>query len=248
VSVKSRSRDEIGMLTESFNHMVESLKREEELRRHLTQNVAHELRTPLSVMRSHLEAVSDGVIECNEDALKTLSAELRRLITLVDGIEDITKAEASFFKKPEYEDLELRGFLEGVVQSMRPLFLKKNLTLEITGDGRLEVCVDPEKLELAVRNIVSNALIHTETGGATVEYGRGDDDFFVSVTDTGPGIPEAEIEKIFKRFYKGEGSEGIGLGLSIAKEILELMGGSITVTSAEGKGATFKITLPVKGE
>lgn len=248
VNVKSRSRDEIGMLTESFNHMVESLKREEELRRHLTQNVAHELRTPLSVMRSHLEAVSDGVIECNEDALKTLSAELRRLITLVDGIEDITKAEASFFKRPEYEDLELRGFLEGIAQSMRPLFLKKNLTLEITGDGRLEVCSDPEKLELAVRNIVSNALIHTTSGGAMVEYGREDDDFFVSVTDTGPGIPKNEVEKIFKRFYKGEGSEGIGLGLSIAKETLELMGGSITVTSAEGKGATFKITLPMKGE
>jgi signal transduction histidine kinase len=248
VRVKSRSRDEIGRLTETFNHMVESLKREEDLRQHLTQNIAHELRTPLSVMRSHLEALADGVIEYSDEAVTTLSAELRRLINLVEGIEDITKAEASFFKKPEYENVELRGFLEGIAQSMRPLFQRKGLEFAVTDSGELEVMADPEKLELVVRNIVSNALWHTEQGGAYIDYGTEGDNFFVNVADTGKGIPKEEVPKIFKRFYKGEGSEGIGLGLSIAKEILELMGGSITVESPLGKGAAFRITLPIKGE
>lgn len=248
VEVKVHSRDEIGRLIETFNHMVESLKREEDLRQHLTQNIAHELRTPLSVMRSHLEALADGVIEDTDEALKILSAELRRLINLVEGIEDITKAEASFFKKPEYGNVELRGFLEGIAQGMRPLFVHRGLDLSVAEGGELEVTADPEKLELVVRNILANALWHTETGGAYIDYGKDGDDFTVTVSDTGKGIPEEEVPKIFQRFYKGEGSEGIGLGLSIAREILELMGGSITVESAPGKGATFRITLPVKGE
>jgi signal transduction histidine kinase len=244
VQVKTRSRDEIGRLTETFNQMVESLKREETVRSHLTQNIAHELRTPLSVMRSHLEAVQDGVIECNEETMNTISAELRRLINLVEGIEDITKAEAAFFKKPEYEDMELRGFLDGIVLGMRPLFTNKGLELNIASDNPVQVCADPEKLEIVVRNIISNALLHTKTGGATVDYGKEGGEFFVSVKDTGRGIKEAEMEKVFTRFYKGQASEGIGLGLSIAKELVELMGGSISVESAEGQGATFRITLP----
>jgi signal transduction histidine kinase len=248
VRVATGSRDEIGRLTETFNHMVESLQREEVLRQHLTSNIAHELRTPLAVMRSHLEALSDGVIEDTDEALKTLSAELKRLINLVEGIEDITKAEASFFKRPEYEKVELGGFLGGILEGMRPLFVEKSLSLDISPGEALEVSADPEKLELVVRNVVSNALWHTETGGAKVEYGRDGDKFFVSVTDTGKGIPDEELPKIFKRFYKGEGSEGIGLGLSIAKELLELMGGSITVESAPKEGARFRITLPVKGQ
>ncbi len=247
VRVKIHSRDEVGRLMETFNHMVESLKREEDLRRHLTQNIAHELRTPLSVMRSHLEALADGVIEDTDEAIKTLSSELRRLINLVEGIEDITKAEASFFKKPEYEEVELRGFLEGIVQGMRPLFQRKGLELAITGSGELTAMADPEKLEIVIRNVVTNALWHTERGGAYMDYGKEDEDFFITVADTGRGIPEAEIPKVFKRFYKGEGSEGIGLGLSIAREILELMGGKITVESPPGKGATFRIKLPLKG-
>ncbi|MEJ2323868.1 MAG: HAMP domain-containing sensor histidine kinase [Nitrospirota bacterium] len=248
VRVKVSSRDEIGSLTETFNHMVESLKREEDLRRHLTQNIAHELRTPLSVMRSHLEALADGVIENTDEALETLSAELRRLINLVEGIEDVTKAEASFFKKPEYEKVGLGGFVEGIAQGMKPLFQKKGLELSVSARGEAEVVTDPEKLEIALRNILSNALSHTAEGGASVDYGVEGGAFFVAVTDTGPGVPEEEREKIFKRFYKGGGSEGIGLGLSIAKETLELMGGRITVEGAPGGGATFRITLPAKGE
>jgi len=246
VRVKVHSRDEVGRLIETFNRMVESLKREEDLRRHLTQNIAHELRTPLAVMRSHLEALSDGVIEDTGEAINTISAELRRLINLVEGIEDITKAEASFFKKPEYERVELRGFLEGIAQGMGPLFQRKGLELSVTESGALEVMADPEKLEIAVRNIVTNALWHTERGGANIGYGMEGGNFFVSVKDTGRGIPEAEMPKIFKRFYKGEVSEGIGLGLSIAKEIVELMGGAVSVESAPGEGAKFRITLPAK--
>jgi signal transduction histidine kinase len=124
-------RDEIGKLSRAFNHMVESLQREENLRKHLTSNVAHELRTPLAVMKANMEAVADGVVECDADTLRSLQAELERLINLVEGIEDITKAEASFFKRTEHEEVDLKEMLEAVLKGMRPMFMEKGLSLEV---------------------------------------------------------------------------------------------------------------------
>ncbi len=247
VRVKSRSGDEIGRLTATFNNMVESLQREELLRQHLTSNIAHELRTPLTILRTHLEAIADGVIPDSRAGVRDLATEVNRLINLVEGIEDITKAEASFFKKPVYETIDVRDFLQGIAQSMRPMFTGKGLTLELAEREGIEAVADVEKLELIVRNIVTNALWHTDSGGATIDYGTRGEEFYVEVTDTGAGIAEEELPKIFERFYKGASSEGVGLGLSIAKELLGVMNGSIDVASTPGKGSTFTVRLPLKG-
>lgn len=244
VSVKVESSDETGELASSFNYMVETLRREESLRKRLMSNIAHELRTPLTIIKANIEAASDGVTG-GKEALEHIGSETARLIELVSGIEDVTKAEAGFFKKTEFEDIELRAFLDGIVQGLSPLFRQKGILLSLSEGSALRASTDPAKLESILRNILSNALRHTEKGGVAVSYGTGPQGvFFIEVSDTGPGVPEAERGKIFDRFYRGEGSRGIGLGLSIAKELAEVMGGAIMVSESATGGASFRVVLP----
>jgi signal transduction histidine kinase len=247
VRVKSGSEDEIGRLTRSFNHMVESLEREETLRKHLTSNIAHELRTPLAIMKGNFEAISDGVKDPDVETLNALASEVERLITLVEGIEDITKAEASFFEKAEYLSVDVKELIDSILQGIRPLFQERGLSVEVVHEMPFSVKTDPEKLEIILRNIINNALKHTGGGSVTVDYGIADpgtENFFVSVKDTGGGIEEKDLQLVFNRFYRGEGSTGIGLGLAIARELAEVMGGTVTVESVPGRGSTFTVILP----
>jgi two-component system sensor histidine kinase BaeS len=246
VRVRAGSRDEIGTLTETFNHMVEALEREETLRKHLSSNIAHELRTPLAVMRASLEAAMDGVVKYDSDKLKTFLAEVNRLTHLVEGIEDVTKAEASFFTPAEYERVSLRGLLEGIMQGMRPMFSEKDLNLNISDKGDMEVVADAAKVERVVTNILANSLAHTEKGSVRVDYGMDKREFYIEVADSGRGMTEDEIQKVFERFYRGRDSQGLGLGLSIAKELIDVMQGSIEIKSAPGKGTTVRIALPLR--
>ncbi|HEB02824.1 MAG TPA: HAMP domain-containing protein, partial [Nitrospirae bacterium] len=153
--VKYRSGDEVGRLITSFNKMVESLEREEALRQRLTQNVAHELRTPLTVMRSHLEAVADGIVDCSPKAMDTLMAEVKRLVNLVEGIEDMTKAEASFFKPAKTERMALSEFIEGVLGGLRPLFSEKGLELKVDVEQAAQADMDTDKLYTVLKNILT---------------------------------------------------------------------------------------------
>jgi two-component system sensor histidine kinase BaeS len=240
------SRDEMGSLSESFNFMAEALEREEALRKHLTSNIAHELRTPLSIMKANVEAMLDGVIEDKITGLKNIQAEVEKLVRLVQGIEDITKAEASFFARKDYKPLELREFLANIVQKIKPLASAKGLEMIITEAKDLSVYADSDKLERVLQNILSNAIRHTQKGSITIDYWANGDTFFIRVSDTGTGIEGNILELIFRRFYHGVDSTGLGLGLSIVKELLEVMGGSIDVESRKGEGSTFTIQLPIK--
>ena len=242
-----RSDDEIGKLSEMFNRMAESLQKEETLRKQLMSNIAHELRTPLTIMKTQIEALSDGIITDREKALKNLDSEMERLIKLVKGIEDVTTAEASFFRKLEETDCNLKEFLSGIADEMRPLFTEKNLSLTVREGKDLSVTVDAEKLETIVRNLLSNALKFTEKGGVSIRYGKDLKKFFIEIQDTGTGISEDSIPLVFNRFYKGQKStvQGLGLGLAIVKELTDIMQGEITVKSRPGEGSIFTIFLPL---
>ncbi len=249
VRVKYRGRDEVGKLITSFNSMVESLEREDALRQRLTQNVAHELRTPLAVMRSNIEAMADGVVDCGPEAMDTLMAEVRRLVNLVQGIEDMTRAEASFFKPVEMERVDLGDFLNGILSGLRPLFDEKGIALELSADEGMVAEVDTGKLETVLMNIVTNALRYTASGQVRVHAKvASDGKCVIVISDTGRGIAPDEIGDIFKRFHKAEDSEGVGLGLAIAKELVDVMGAGLYVESQEGKGTTFTISLAARGK
>jgi len=238
------SHDEIGSLSESFNFMAEALERQEALRKHLTSNIAHELRTPLSIMKANVEAMLDGVITDNVRGINNIGMEVEKLIRLVQGIEDITKAEASFFSKKDYVRLDLRDFISTIIRKMGPLASSKGLQIKLSESDDINVQTDADKLELIVQNILSNAIKNTQKGGISIDCGAEGDMFFVRVKDTGPGIEKDKLDLIFTRFYHGADSIGLGLGLAIVKELLEVMGGRIAVESSPDQGAAFTIWLP----
>jgi two-component system sensor histidine kinase BaeS len=238
------SHDEIGSLSESFNFMAEALEREEALRKHLTSNIAHELRTPLSIMKANVEAMLDGVIKDNVGGMKNIHAEVEKLIRLVQGIEDITKAEASFFSKKATALLNLQEVIGAIVEEMKPLASAKGLEILLRETDNISVYTDEDKLQRILQNIISNAIKNTLTGGIGIDYGSKDGMFFISVKDTGRGIDADKLELIFRRFYHGADSNGLGLGLAIVKELLETMGGRIEVKSFSGEGSTFTVWLP----
>ncbi len=238
-------KDEIGRLAESFNFMAEALQREEALRKHLTSNVAHELRTPLSVMKANVEAMIDGVVDTREQGLENVRMEVEKLIRLVEGIEDLAKAEASFFSGIDYTEVDLQGFLSSVVNKLTPLAKEKGLKMTMATSRILHVYTDPGKLESIVQNILTNAIRNTEEGGIRIDYGTSDRMFFVEIADTGSGIAENETPLIFKRFYRGGDSKGKGLGLAIVKELLDMMGGRVDLKSRTGEGSVFTIWLPL---
>jgi signal transduction histidine kinase len=245
VRTTPKSTDEVGKLSESFNIMAESLKKEEELRKHLMSNIAHELRTPLTITKSHIEAIEDGVIESGK-GLENIKGEINRLIRLIKGIEDITTAEASFFTMREMEEVNLKEFLSELSEELRPAFEEKRLDITIAKEDDLMVVADTEKLEKIIRNIISNSLKFTEKGGAWIDYGTVENNFYIEIRDSGKGIPENEIPLIFNRFYRIGGTEtgGLGLGLAIVKELVNVMGGRIEVESKVNEGTVFRIYLP----
>jgi signal transduction histidine kinase len=226
--------------------MVESLQKEETIRKHLMSNVAHELRTPLTIMKTHVEAMTDGIVDTRK-GLENIEGEIERLTSLVRGIEDITAAEASFFAKGQAVQINLKEFLGGLVADLMPPFKSRELYLGIADKPDLIVNTDVEKLEKVLRNIISNALKFTDKGGVSIDYGLKGNSFFIEIKDTGRGIPEDELPLVFNRFYRWEASgiEGLGLGLAIVKELVDVMGGEITVKSRVAEGTSFRVLLPL---
>jgi two-component system sensor histidine kinase BaeS len=246
VRVAPSTSDEIGDLASAFNRMAESLQKEEFLRKQLMSNIAHELRTPLTIMKTHVEAISDGIIMDRNKGLDNIGNEIERLIALVRGIEDLTTAEASFFTRGETEQISLREFISGIVDDMLPAFNVRGLTVSIKNTEALLVRVDLDKLERVMRNILSNAMKFTDSGGVTIDYGVEGNRFFIDIADTGRGILQEDLPLVFNRFYRaaGSGADGLGVGLAIVRELVEVMGGSVTVKSRINEGSVFRITLP----
>ncbi len=244
VRVPVYSGDELGQLSRSFNFMAEALQREEALRRHLTSNIAHELRTPLAVMKANIEALNDGIITDQAVGLENILTETENLIRLVQGIEDVTKAEASFFTKKNVVTVDLKVLLLSIRERMLPLAIEKGLEITLADRDSLLVSSDPEKLERIAQNILSNALKYTDKGSISIDFGKDSSGFFMEIADTGKGIDQDRQQDIFKRFYRGADSNGIGLGLAIVKELVDAMAGTVEVKSETGKGSAFRIWMP----
>lgn len=237
-------KDEVEKLSDSFNYMARTLEKEEILRKRLTSNIAHELRTPLTIMKANIEAMLDGVVSDSKTGLNNIKSEIERLQRLIEGIEDLAKAEASFIKRGEIISINLKEFLNNIISSMKSLFDKKGLYLRIKEKEAIDVITDIDKIESIVRNILSNSLKYTEQGGIVVDYGRERDGFYIEVTDTGVGIKEEDLDKVFRRFYSSEDNYGFGLGLAIVKELVEVMDGRIVLKSKPKEGTTFRVELP----
>jgi two-component system sensor histidine kinase SaeS len=259
-SVPVVSQDEVGELAVAFNAMVqrlqESLSRErglEKTRRELIEAVSHDLRTPLSSIRAMIESINDGVV--TDDAtikryLHTAQSEIENLSQLVNDLFEVSQIDAGLLKLHTDSVLLQRLILE-TVETMTAQAASGQLSLNGQVDNELSpVKVDSTRVQRVLYNLVQNAIRHTPPDGSinirAIDLG---DAVEVQVADTGDGIPAQELTKVFERSYRSEHSRsrqygGAGLGLSIAKGIVEAHGGRIWVNSEPGQGSVFSFTLP----
>ncbi len=240
-------------LSDSFNQMAGALERNDRERRHMLADVAHELRTPLTIMRGRLEGILDGIYPLSEDQIAPALEEVYILDRLVEDLRLLTLAEARQLA------LDCQEFDPGeAARRAASLFEAEAadrgvaLTTEIE-PGLPSIQADPQRVEQVIDNLLSNALRHMpETGGrVTLTVQRHAQGVMVSVSDTGPGIAEADLPHLFDRFWRAEKSRGraaggAGLGLAIARQLVELHRGTIGVESALGRGARFWFILPLK--
>lgn len=247
-NIKSRvivsGNDELSNLSITFNKMAKSLEIQQELRKKLTSNIAHELRTPLTSMQGELEGMIDGLILVDKERLLSLHEETKRLKNIIEGIEELARAEASILdlKKQRFN---LKQFLTGIIERFKKIFMDKGVELVLECDASLTINANPDKFSQIVINLLSNSLRATEKGGVVkVHAGRNESEIFLKVFDTGKGIKQEDLPFIFERFYKAS-EGGLGLGLTITKELVEAHGGRIEVQSEYGKGAIFTVYMPI---
>ena len=253
VRVPVRYRGEIKDLALAFNSMTEQLARAEELRRNLTADVAHELRTPLSVVRGKLEGMLDGVYPPTADHLAPVLDAIKVLTRLVDDLHLLSLAEAGQLPL-EKHPTDLIPLLRDAQVNFEPLALDRGvtLTLDLAGfSDELRVDVDRRRIAQVLGNLLANALRHTPSGGRVTLSANGSKRRArITVTDSGTGIAPEDLPHIFERFWRGEKSRsraggGAGLGLAIAKYLIQGHGGEIGVESERDTGTTFWFTLPL---
>lgn len=250
--VDIRSKDELGQLGQAFNHMAESLARAEKLRRNMVADIAHELRTPLSVMRGNLEAILDGVFEPTKENVASIHKEALLLSRLVDDLQELALAEAGELKI-EREPTDLALLIERTVASVSSKAQADDVTLvrDLPRDLPL-VSIDSQRIGQVLLNLLDNALQHSPAGGTvTVKVRQEEEAVRVDIMDQGPGLSPEELSLVFERFYRGDKARsratgGAGLGLAIVKQLVEAHGGRVWAESALGQGATFSFTLPLE--
>jgi two-component system sensor histidine kinase BaeS len=246
--------DEIGRLSHSFNEMADELQVLETLRKKAIANVAHELRTPVAVMRGELEGMIDGVILPDERQFVSLQEEITRLTKILDGIDDLTQAQASSLDLAPRK-LSLATFLADLIERSKNWPSSENIDIFLEVNHESEAWVDPDRFGQIMVNLLSNAFKATPPGGTvTIRANSDGDRTLVKIEDTGRGINTGDLPHIFERFYRGaedsqagaRGTEtGLGLGLSIVKELVDAHRGGITVTSEKGRGTVVTVILPV---
>jgi len=244
---------EIGDLVDAFNTMAGTLARSEHQRVALLADVSHEFRTPLSNLRGYIEGLEDGVFEPDAGTLQACHRQVDRLQRLVDDIGLLSLAESGQLAlRPRR--IDLLELIEQTHASFLARFARKGVGLVTsTPDPPLWVHADPERTLQVMTNLVDNALRHTPKGGRVVlTAGRaGVAAARVTVDDTGSGIPEGDVEHLFKRFFRGDRARraveggGSGIGLTLVKEFVERQGGQVGVTrGSSGAGSEFWFTLP----
>ena len=249
VHVKDRS--ELGELANTFNSMAIDLERAEQLRQNMVADVAHELRTPLSNIRGYLEAVRDGVMEPDANTISSLDEEATLLSRLVDDLQELSLAEAGELKLVCQAE-NIGELINQTVAGVQAQATAKGLSVSIDLPPKLpSVNIDSQRINQVLRNLLENAVAHSAKGDTVTVTVRQQENYLeVAVIDTGEGIPAEDLPNIFERFYRVDKSRaratgGTGLGLTIAKRLVEAHGGKIEVQSEVRKGSRFSFTLPV---
>jgi two-component system, OmpR family, sensor histidine kinase BaeS len=232
--------EELASLADSFNQMAASLERQEAMRRDFIANAAHELRTPLTNLQGYLEALRDGVIVADRATYESLHEEADRLVRLSRSLDALAEGDSAI-GAPEVVELDLATAVRMAVDLAQPSLERAGLKVALELPDRIPASANPDQLAQVLANLLSNAARYTPAGGTvTVRAERRPGDLLVSVINTGDGIPPADLERVFDRFYRVEKSRdrargGAGIGLAIVKQLIEAAGGRVGAESADGQ-------------
>jgi two-component system sensor histidine kinase BaeS len=250
--VPVRTNDELGELAQAFNKMSNELSRSVNTRKQMTADIAHELRTPLSLILGHAEAVHDGVLPPTRENFEIIREEATRLEHLVNDLRTLSLADAGELSTT-LQTIEPGRLVQEVASLYQYQTQRKNITLELDIATPLPTIeVDPGRMTQVLTNILDNATRHTPEGGRIILSAKqtGESVEF-AVQDSGPGVPAESLDRIFERFYRTDSSRqredgGSGLGLAIAKSIVQAHNGQVSAESEAEKGLKIIIRLPKK--
>ena len=240
--------EEVASLADSFNQMAAALEEQERLRRDFITNAAHELKTPLTNLTGYLEALRDGVIPAEAATYDSLLEETERLVRLSSSLDDLAAGEADL-GLDELRDLDLGQAVRAAAELASAAAVRHELTLDVEVPDGLAARANPDRLAQVLGNLLQNAVRYTPPGGRVlVRADRRPGDVLVTVSNTGPGIPEADLPRVFERFYRVDKSRdrsrgGAGIGLAIVRQLVEAMGGHVGVSSNDGL-TQFWFSLP----
>lgn len=242
--VLSETSDEIGRLAATFNRMADTLAAQERLRKQLVSNAAHELRTPLMVIRGELEGMIDGLLPTTPEALQSLHDEAARLAAILDGVDELTRAQASSLTL-NLQPTRLVPFFQQIVSRFATQAAEQQIRITVEGDPTLTARIDRDQFTRIIINLATNAFRAMPQGGQfdLLVTKTNAHSVYIEIMDTGCGIEPDQLPHIFERFYKGKNG-GLGLGLAIVKELIDAHNGTISVQSESGKGTCFLLELP----
>ena len=250
IRVEERGPPEIYSLMRGFNSMAERLQANDQQRRNMLADVSHELRTPITVIQGNVEGILDGLYPADDERLKSIIEETQILSRLVDDLRTLALAESGALQLRR-EPTDLAELVREVVSVFESQARENEIRLELSLAEIEEVNIDPQRVREVFMNLISNALRYTPRGGLikvgfteSASGAREAKNPVVFVADNGPGIESADLPHVFERFYKSSDSGGMGLGLSIAKYLVEAHGGKIWAESEVGKGTKISFTLP----
>lgn len=259
--VDIQSNDEIGLLASSLNRLssqlqekIRQLEAQEQIRREFVTNVAHEIKTPLTIMQGFTETMVDGLVKDEQERnsyLHHILDEITRLKRLVDDVLNLKRMEEGHFDFDK-EPCDFNHIIEKVVHKFSQLIEERRIHFKVTVEKELpKVTCNSDRMEQVLINLMDNAIRHTPEGGTiTLDVKKGAHQLHIQVSDTGAGIPSDDLPMIWERFYKADksrtrGKGGTGLGLAIVKKIIEAHGGEIKVQSSLNQGTSFSILLPI---
>ncbi|GEM44497.1 hypothetical protein DC3_01320 [Deinococcus cellulosilyticus NBRC 106333 = KACC 11606] len=241
--------DELYFLTQHFNMMAETLQRQEQERKNMIADIAHELRTPIAVMKAKLDALEDGIVPLDQHSVQRLQAQTNLLSRLVDDLRTLSLADAGKLELST-QVVDIAALVENVVSEYQAVAAREKVQVQVeTSEETILIPGDPDRLAQVINNLLENAVRYTPPQGRIdVHVSRKNDLVTLKVQDTGHGIPEHALPHIFERFYRADGSRtrvtgGTGLGLAIVRTLTELHGGRVHAWNQQGSGAVFQVEL-----
>jgi signal transduction histidine kinase len=242
---------EIKIIQQSLESLQTRLKLKQKGRKTLIDELVHQTRTPLTILRTHLEGIEDGIIEMVPEEIQVCENQIDNITAIITNMSSMIDAERTE-AAPKIEEFDLSQLVKQIVNGLKAQFEKKNIDLRILENEKVNIKTDKYRLSQTIYNILINAYKFTKPFGyVNITYQVSNDRIILTIEDNGPGISKEDQERIFQAYYKKDkstGSAGDGIGLYIAKENMESIQGTISVNSEINKGSKFILTVPFKSD